>query len=60
MKIFLSTIVYPSEKVFLRSNDILIGKNAGENTTTAIIDRIIHLGWKILVELGLRTAEYGV
>ena len=57
---FLSTIVYPSEKAFLRSDDILNGKNAGENTTTAIVDRIIHLGWEIIMELGLRTAEYGV
>jgi sulfate transport system ATP-binding protein len=49
--------VSPSEKVFLRPHDILIEKNTDDNATAAIIDRIIHLGWEIRVELGLQSGE---
>ncbi|WP_269141797.1 hypothetical protein [Nostoc sp. NZL] len=40
---FLSTIVSPSEKVFLRPHHILIRKNPDEDTTAAIVNRL--LGW---------------
>jgi sulfate transport system ATP-binding protein len=49
--------VSSNEKVFLRPHDILIEKNADENAKAAIVDRIIHLGWEIRVELGLRSGE---
>jgi sulfate transport system ATP-binding protein len=49
--------VSPSEKVFLRPHDILIKKDDDDNTIAAIVDRIIHLGWEIRVELGLRSGE---
>ncbi|BAY07482.1 sulfate/molybdate ABC transporter ATP-binding protein [Calothrix sp. NIES-2098] len=51
------TTLSPDEKVFLRPHDILIGKNAEENSTVAIVERISHLGWEIRVELGLRSGE---
>ncbi|MFQ4143546.1 sulfate/molybdate ABC transporter ATP-binding protein [Chlorogloeopsis sp. ULAP02] len=49
--------VSPSDKVFLRPHDILIKTNADDNSTSAIVDRIIHLGWEIRVELILRSGE---
>ncbi|MCG6134687.1 MAG: sulfate/molybdate ABC transporter ATP-binding protein [Nostoc sp. LLA-1] len=50
-------IVSANDKVFLRPHDILIGKDADENTTAAIVDRITHLGWEIRAELVLRSGE---
>lgn len=50
-------IASPNEKVFLRPHDILIHTDGDEYTTTALIERIIHLGWEIRVELGLRSGE---
>jgi sulfate/thiosulfate transport system ATP-binding protein len=45
------------DKVFLRPHDILIKTHANENTMSAIVERIIHLGWEIRVELTLRSGE---
>jgi sulfate transport system ATP-binding protein len=52
-----TSAVSPSEKVFLRPHDILIGKNADDHTSSAIVNRITHLGWEIRVELVLRSGE---
>lgn len=46
-----------NEKVFLRPQDILIGKTPDENSTSATVERITHLGWEIRVELILRSSE---
>ncbi|WGV24314.1 sulfate/molybdate ABC transporter ATP-binding protein [Halotia branconii] len=46
-----------NDKVFLRPHDILINRNADDNTISAIVDRIIHLGWEIRAELVLRSGE---
>jgi sulfate/thiosulfate transport system ATP-binding protein len=49
--------VSPDEKVFLRPHDIVIAKNADDHSSSAIVDRITHLGWEIRVELVLRSGE---
>ncbi|KOP22786.1 sulfate ABC transporter ATP-binding protein [Hapalosiphon sp. MRB220] len=49
--------VSPSDKVFLRPHDVLITIEASENTTSVIVDRIIHLGWEIRAELALQSGE---
>jgi sulfate/thiosulfate transport system ATP-binding protein len=50
-------IVNANDKVFLRPHDILIYKDAVEDTVPATINRIIHLGWEIRVELLLKSGE---
>ncbi|WP_315791176.1 sulfate/molybdate ABC transporter ATP-binding protein [Fischerella sp. JS2] len=49
--------VSPSDQVFLRPHDIHIEMNASDNSTPAIVDRIIHLGWEIRVDLILQSSE---
>ncbi|MFB2771523.1 sulfate/molybdate ABC transporter ATP-binding protein [Pelatocladus sp. BLCC-F211] len=49
--------VSPSDKVFLRPHDILIEIEASDDTTSVIVDRIIHLGWEIRAELALQSGE---
>jgi sulfate/thiosulfate transport system ATP-binding protein len=50
-------IVNANDKVFLRPHDVLIFKDAVEDTVTATVNRIIHLGWEIRVELLLKSGE---
>ncbi|MBD6619891.1 sulfate/molybdate ABC transporter ATP-binding protein [Komarekiella sp. 'clone 1'] len=47
----------PSDKVFLRPHDILIKTEPSENAVSVIVERIIHLGWEIRVELVLQSGE---
>lgn len=49
--------ISPDEKVFLRPHDIVITKNGDDHTSSAIVDRITHLGWEIRIELVLRSGE---
>lgn len=44
----------PDSQVFLRPHDILIETQPKENTTPAKVDRVVHLGWEIEVELSLK------
>jgi sulfate/thiosulfate transport system ATP-binding protein len=50
-------VVSANDKVFLRPHDILIFKDAAEDTVPATVNRIIHLGWEIRVELLLKSGE---
>lgn len=43
----------PSPQVFLRPHDLVIDINPGETRTSAIVNRVVHLGWEIEVELTL-------
>ncbi len=49
--------VSPSDRVFLRPHDVLIAREASDDTTSVIVDRIIHLGWEIRAELALQSGE---
>ncbi|BAZ65622.1 MAG: sulfate/molybdate ABC transporter ATP-binding protein [Pelatocladus maniniholoensis HA4357-MV3] len=49
--------VSPTDKVFLRPHDVLIAIEASDDTTSVIVDRIIHLGWEIRAELALQSGE---
>ncbi|AFZ00713.1 sulfate/molybdate ABC transporter ATP-binding protein [Calothrix sp. PCC 6303] len=44
-------------RIFLRPHDILIHQNASVDTVPAKVDRIIHLGWEIRIELLLESGE---
>ncbi|AKG20967.1 sulfate/molybdate ABC transporter ATP-binding protein [Calothrix sp. 336/3] len=46
-----------SERIFLRPHDVLIETEPQENAITAIVDRVIHLGWEIRAELALQSGE---
>lgn len=43
-----------SSQLFLRPHDILIETQPQENTSPAKVDRVVHLGWEIEVELSLK------
>lgn len=43
-----------ASKVFLRPHDVLIKTQPQDNTTPAKVDRVVHLGWEIEVELKLK------
>ena len=45
------------DRVFLRPHDLVIRPYATEDTVPAKIDRIIHLGWEIQVELMLHSGR---
>lgn len=47
----------PSVRVFWRPQDVLIQLQPGDETVTARVERIIHLGWEIQVELELETGQ---
>ena len=42
-----------SPEVFLRPHDVIINTNPGETRTSAIVNRVVHLGWEIEAELTL-------
>lgn len=54
LSIFDHDLESSSSKVFLRPHDILIETQPTENTTPAKVDRVVHLGWEIEVELSLK------
>jgi sulfate/thiosulfate transport system ATP-binding protein len=41
-------------QIFIRPHDIKISKTQQESSLPAIIQRIVHLGWEIQLELKLR------
>lgn len=41
----------PSQQVFLRPHDLIIDANPDETRTSAIVNRVVHLGWEIEAEL---------
>jgi sulfate transport system ATP-binding protein len=46
------------DKIFLRPHDVVIqNDNGGEDAVSAQVDRIIHLGWEVRVELILKSGE---
>lgn len=47
----------PSSQVFLRPHDVLIQTKPEETSTLARIDRIVHLGWEVEVELSLKDGQ---
>jgi sulfate/thiosulfate transport system ATP-binding protein len=49
--------VRTDDRIFLRPHDILIHQNASDDTVPAKVDRIIHLGWEIRIELVLESGE---
>ncbi len=50
--------VTAKDKIFLRPHDVVIqSDNRGEDAVSAQVDRIIHLGWEVRVELVLKSGE---
>lgn len=47
----------PSSDVFLRPHDLLIETNPEETSAPARINRIVHLGWEVQVELSLKDGQ---
>lgn len=47
----------PSSPVFLRPHDVLIDTKPDAASTPAKINRIVHLGWEIEVELSLKDGQ---
>ena len=47
----------PNSQVFLRPHDVLIQTEPEESSTLARINRIIHLGWEVEVELSLKDGQ---
>lgn len=47
----------PSSHVFLRPHDVLIHTKPEETSTPARINRIVHLGWEVEVELSLKDGQ---
>ncbi|MDZ7959293.1 MAG: TOBE-like domain-containing protein [Aulosira sp. DedQUE10] len=43
----------PNPEVFLRPQDVIVERAANGTTTPATVNRVIHLGWEIQVELNL-------
>jgi sulfate/thiosulfate transport system ATP-binding protein len=41
------------DNVFLRPHDVLVEDTPNENSVPAIVNRIIHLGWEVQVELAI-------
>jgi sulfate transport system ATP-binding protein len=46
-----------TSEIFIRPHDIKISKTARVNDLPAIIQRVVHLGWEIQLELRLRVHE---
>ena len=46
-----------SAEVFLRPHDVMVDTYPNESKTTAIVSRIVHLGWEIEVELVLEDGQ---
>ncbi|GAP94157.1 sulfate/molybdate ABC transporter ATP-binding protein [Leptolyngbya sp. NIES-2104] len=49
--------VLESDRVFLRPHDIDIDLTASADTVPAQVDRIVHLGWEVIVEVRLESGE---
>jgi sulfate transport system ATP-binding protein len=47
----------PSSQVFLRPHDVLIQTKPEENSAPARVNRIVHLGWEVEVELSLKDGQ---
>jgi len=47
----------PSSHVFLRPHDVLIQTKPEETSAPARINRIVHLGWEVEVELSLKDGQ---
>ena len=47
----------PSSDVFLRPHDLLIQTNPEATSAPARINRIVHLGWEVQVELSLKDGQ---
>jgi len=47
----------PISQVFLRPHDVLIQSKPEETSTPARINRIVHLGWEVEVELSLKDGQ---
>lgn len=46
-----------STEVFLRPHDVVVDINPHESKATAIVSRVVHLGWEIEVELVLEDGQ---
>lgn len=46
-----------SAEVFLRPHDVIVDTNPNESKATAIVSRVVHLGWEIEVELVLEDGQ---
>ena len=46
-----------SAEVFLRPHDVMVDTYPNESKTTAIVSRIVHLGWEIEIELVLEDGQ---
>lgn len=46
-----------SAEVFLRPHDVVVDINPHESKATAIVSRVVHLGWEIEVELVLEDGQ---
>ncbi len=49
--------VSSNDQIFLRSQDVHIDINASDDSTPVVVDRILHVGWEIRVELVLQSGE---
>jgi sulfate transport system ATP-binding protein len=47
----------PSVRVFWRPQDVLIRLQPSDETVTAKVERVIHLGWEVQAELKLETGQ---
>jgi sulfate transport system ATP-binding protein len=43
--------------VFLRPHDLLITRYAEDSTVSAVVDRVVHLGWELQIELLLEEGQ---
>ncbi|HEY9845423.1 MAG TPA: TOBE-like domain-containing protein, partial [Candidatus Caenarcaniphilales bacterium] len=55
--IFRSSFESPSSHVFLRPHDVLIHTKPEATASPARINRIVHLGWEVEVELSLKDGQ---
>jgi sulfate transport system ATP-binding protein len=51
------TRVIEGDRLFLRPHDMVIVQDSTENAVPAKVDRLIHLGWEIQVELLLQSGQ---
>jgi len=57
LRIFAVKVLSPSSHVFLRPHDVLIQTKPEETSAPARINRIVHLGWEVEVELSLKDGQ---
>jgi sulfate transport system ATP-binding protein len=51
------TSVIEGDRLFLRPHDVVIESDVVEDAVPAKVDRVIHLGWEIQVELVLQSGQ---